>query len=346
MKQRCEELGYTEVCTLLSSDVEVTDWFGISVAVAGNRLVVGAHGEDTAAVSAGKVYIYDWNGTAYVEVTTITASDAQAYGYFGVSVALDGNRLVVGARGVATTAVDGGKVYIYDWNGSDYVEVSTLTASDTQASGYFGVSVAVSGDRLMVGVDGANTIGVDTGKVYVYDWNGTAYVEVAQLTASDAQVTARFGSSVAIDGDGTRLVVGANYEDTAGLAAGKVYVYDRDTGTSTYTEVAQLTASDAQAYDLFGSSVAINGTRLVVGAQLADTAACSAGKVYLYEWNSVTCAYDEVARLTASDAQVSDQFGSSVALSGNRFVVGALGEDTALVNTGKVYVYDLPADRE
>jgi len=344
MGQQCEELRYKEVSALLSSDVDARGYFGASVAIAGNRLVVGANYADTAGTDAGKVYVYDWNGTAYVEVTQLTASDAQAYDWFGSSVAIsrDGKRLVVGARGADTTAVDAGKVYIYDWNDtkSTYVEVAQLTASDAQAYGSFGKSVAVSGNRLMVGVDGAYSIGVDTGKVYVYDWNGTAYVEVAQLTASDAQDTDRFGSSVAIDGDGTRLVVGADGHDHVG----KVYVYDWNGTTSVYDEVAQLKACYAEDYDLFGSSVAIDGNRLVVGAQYDYTAGVKAGKIYIYDWNGA--AYVKVAQLTASDAQDYDQFGSSVSLSGNRFVVGALCEDTVGVNTGKVHVYDLPADIE
>jgi len=111
-----------------------------------------------------------------------------------------------------------------------------------------------------------------------------------------------------------------------------------------YKEVSALLASDAEDDDLFGSSVAIDGARLVVGAQLEDTAGVNAGKVYVYNWNST--AYIEVTTITASDAGAYDQFGSSVSLSGNRFVVGALCEATVRVNTGKVHVYDLPADGE
>jgi len=334
MKQQCEELGYTEVHPLLASDVEAHGYFGVSVAISGNRLVAGAQYEGAVGVNPGKVYIYDWDGSAYVEVTTLTAPGAQAYDLFGSSVAIDGDRLVVGSHGDDTAGVSAGKVYVYDWNGIAYVEVTTITASDAQAYGRFGKSVAVSGDRLMVGVDGPDTAGVDTGSVYVYDWNGIAYVEVAQLLASDAQATDRFGSSVAIDGTGTRLVVGADGD----YNVGKVYVYDWNGATSAYDEVAQLTASDAQAYDLFGSSVAIDGTRLMVGAQLEDTAGLNAGKVYVYDWNG--SAYIEVAQLTASDAQADDNFGSSVALSGSRFVVGALREGTAAVTAGKVGIFD------
>jgi len=333
-----KELRYKSMDMLTASDAQASDYFGRSVTLSGTRLVVGANAEDTAAVNAGKVYVYDWNGSAYIEVAQLTASDAQASDQFGVSVALSGTRLVVGANTEDTAAVDAGKVYVYDWNGAAYIEVAQLTASDAQANDQFGVSVALSGNRLVVGAHGEDTAGLNAGKVYVYDWNGTAYVEVAQLTASDAQANDYFGRSVALSGN--RLVVGAHLEDTAGLDAGKVYAYGWS-GTA-YIEIAQLTATDAQASDQFGVSVALSGNRLVVGANTEDTAAVDAGKVYVYDW--ISTAYVEVAQLVASDAHVSDTFGASVTLSGNRLVVGARFEDTAAVNAGKVYSLDLHAE--
>jgi len=341
MGQQCVELRYKEVSTLLASDTEAYGYFGTSVTVAGNRLVIGVPGKDTVGVDAGKVYAYDWNGTAYVEVLQLTASDAEDYDLFGSSVALssDGNRLVVGATGEDTAAPYAGKVYIYDWSGVAYIEVTAITASDAEDYDWFGSSVALAsdGNRLVVGATGEDTAGMKAGKVYIYEWNGGAYVEVAQLTASDAVVHDQFGRSVALSGN--RLVVGAHYEDTAGVNAGKVYVYEWN-GVA-YIEVAQLTASDASAWDVFGTSVALSGNRLVVGAQYQDTAGMKAGKVYVYDWNSDTCACDEVAQLTASDTHGYDYFGSSVALSGNRLVLGACGvRVSSLAEAGKVYVYD------
>jgi len=340
MKQQCEELRYREVSALLASDAEAHDYFGISATVDGNRLVVGAGGKDIAAPNAGKVYIYEWNPTtsAYIEVAQLTASAAAAYDYFGVSVALSGNRLVVGAYGKDTAGVAAGKVYIYEWDPttSAYIEVAQLTASDATAYDYFGVSVAISGNRLVVGAYVEDTAVPNAGKVYVYDWNGNAYVEVAQLTASEAAAYEWFGSSVALSGD--RLVVGAYTEDTVGLNVGKVYAYDWD--GSAYVEVVQLTASAAEAYDKFGSSVALSGNRLVVGACGVYTTGVDAGKVYVYDWNGVTSVYDEVTTITDYAAQAGDWFGRSVTVDGDRLIVGAGGKDTVVPNVGKVYIYD------
>jgi len=167
-----------------------------------------------------------------------------------------------------------------------------------------------------------------------------SYKEVGTLLASDAHTSECFGSSVAISGN--RLVVSAARETTAGPDAGKVYIYNRDTSTSTYVEVATITASDAQASDWFGRSVALAGNRLVVGASFDDTAEYAAGKVYVYDWDISTSTYVEVATITASDAQARDYFGHAVALSsdGDRLLVGACGVDTAGIAAGKVYVYE------
>jgi len=346
MEHQCEELWYKEVGTLLASDAEAHDYFGTSVTVAGNRLVVGAHGVDTVGVNTGKVYVYDWNGSAYIEVAQLTASDAQANDGFGIAVALSGDRLVVGAQREGTAAVAAGKVYVYDWNGSAYVEVAQLTASDAHAYDYFGISVALSGNRLVVGAYVEDTATPNTGKVYVYDWDGTAYIEVAQLTASDAQAYGLFGGSVALSGNS--LVVGAHRAiapgvddtgvDTTAVDVGKLYVYDWN-GIA-YIEVAQLTASDAQAGDQFGRSVSLSGDRLVVGAYFENSAGPDAGKAYVYDWNSAISVYDEVAQLTASDAQASDLFGVAVAVDDERLLVGAYARNASLAEAGKVYIYD------
>jgi len=332
------------IAEVVASNAGTRDLFGSSVAVGdnGNRLVVGARLEDTAGLDTGTVYVYDWNAatSAYIEVAQLTASNAVAGDHFGSSVAISGTRLVVGANAADVVAISTGTVYVYDWNGVAYVEVAQLTASNAGAWDYFGMSVAISGTRLVVGAHLEDSAAVNTGKVYVYDWNGVAYVEVAQLRASDAQANDRFGMSVALSG--TRLVVGAHLEDTAAVDAGKVYIYEWNPTTSAYIEVAQLTASDPLASAYFGGAVALSGNRLVVGAYGVDAVAINSGKVYVYDWNGT--AYTEVTTITASDAQANDYFGSSVALSGDRLLVGAYFEDTAGLNAGKVYSLDLYAE--
>jgi len=271
----------------------------------------------------------------YMEVGTLLASDAEAYDYFGKSVAIDGNRLAVGAHGKDNMGVDAGKVYIYDWTGRAYVKVAQLTASDTPTSDIFGSSVALSGNRLVVGASIKDNV-VEAGKVYIYDWDvaTSTYIKVAQLTDNYARPHDNFGTVVAVSGN--KLVVGAQFNDTTAKGGGVVHVYDWDISTSTYVEVAQLTASDAQTNDNIGSHVAISGNRFVAGEPCED----SSGVVSARDWNGATSVYDEAAKLVASKAEAYDIFGYSVALCGNRFVIGEPCEDSAVLDTGKVCAFD------
>ena len=342
-------MPWIERDTLTASDAADSDYFGFGSALSadGTILAVGAYAEDTAGSNAGKVYIYDWSGSAWVERNTVTASDAETSDYFGYSCALsaDGTVLAVGAYAEDTAGSGAGKVYIYDWNGSAWVERNMLTASDAADGDSFGVGCALSADGtvLAVGAHAQDTAASNAGKVYIYDWNGSAWVERNTLVASDAANDDYFGISCALSADGAVLAVGAHYEDTAELHAGKVYIYDWN--GSAWVERNTVTASDAEPSAFFGVSCALSsdGAILAVGAYAEDTAGSNAGKVYIYDWNG--SAWVERNTLVASDAADSDYFGISCALSadGAFLAISASHEDTAGDGAGKVYIYNIPA---
>ena len=158
--------------------------------------------------------------------------------------------------------------------------------------------------------------------------------EVKKLLASNPQADDYFGRSVAVSGD--TAMVGAVGDDTAADLAGAVYVFARDEGgAGNWGEVGKLTASDAQANDGLGSSVAFSGDTAVVAALGDDAGGSNAGAAYIFgrDQGGVDN-WGEVTKLTASDAQKDDQFGSSVALSGDTAVVGASGK-----GGGAAYVF-------
>ncbi len=175
--------------------------------------------------------------------------------------------------------------------------------------------------------------------------------EEAKLTASDAAVSDGFGSSVSISGD--RAVVGARVDNDAGSLSGSAYVFRRDDGGTpavpsddVWVEEAKLTASDAAAYDEFGSSVSISGDRAVVGAYRNDDAGSLSGSAYVFRRDDNGTPSDpsddvwaEEVKLTASDAAADDRFGSSVSISGDRAVVGAYRNDDAGPFSGSAYVF-------
>jgi len=163
------------------------------------------------------------------------------------------------------------------------------------------------------------------------DW--TATTQQAILQASDAEASDKFGYSVGIDGD--TLIVGAFLEDTAGTNAGAAYVFTRS-GTS-WSQQAKLQSSDIEAVDVFGSSVAIDGDTVVVGARAEDTGGTDAGSAYIFTRSGTS--WSQQAKLQSSDIQAGDIFGSSVTIEGDTVVVGAYLEDTGGTSAGAAYVF-------
>ncbi len=328
------------VVTLNNPGPAANDYFGNSVAISGTRMVVGAPNDDAGAINSGSVYVYDLSsGTPTVPVVTLDNPGPAANDNFGYSVAISGTRVVVGAFNDNTGTTAAGSAYVYDLaSGTPTVPVATLNNPSPAPSDNFGISVAISGTRVVVGAWLDDTGATNTGSAYVYDVNsGTPTVPVVTLNNPGPATSDYFGRAVAISG--TRVVVGASYDDTGASDAGSTYVYDVSSATPS-VPVATLNNPSPAANDRFGSSLAISGTRVVVGASADDTGATDAGSVYVYDVSSGTPTVP-VLTLNNPDPAASDFFGNSVAISGTRVVVAVFGKDTGATDAGSVYVYDL-----
>ena len=283
------------------------------------------------------------------EVKKLLASDAEAQGGFGFSVAMSGDTAIVGAPGdVANT------VYVFqrDQGGTGaWGEVKKLTGSDAENGDDFGGSVALSGDTAIVGtprkgrtIQGPGGADFHTGAAYVFqrDEGGKDnWGEVVKLLASDFQLHALFGWSVAVSGD--TVVVGARWEDVGGVNdAGAGYVFQRDEGgLNNWGEVKKLTAPAPQVNDNFGGSAAISGDTAVLGAPRQDAWA-GAGYVFQRDAGGPDN-WGQVKQLVASDAEFSDLFGDTVALSGDTAILGAFGEDAGGSEAGAAYIFERDA---
>ncbi len=160
---------------LLASDAQAGDFFGYGVAVSGDTVVAGALYKDTGGISAGTAHVFerDQGGADnWGEVKKLTASDAEEFDNFGVSVAISGDSAVVGARVEDVGGSYAGAAYAFQRNNGgagNWGEVKKLTASDAHAFDLFGVSVAVSGDTAVVGAWHEDAGGNDAGAVYVFE---------------------------------------------------------------------------------------------------------------------------------------------------------------------------------
>ncbi|HWL93250.1 MAG TPA: FG-GAP repeat protein [Phycisphaerae bacterium] len=218
------------------------------------------------------------------------------------------------------------------------VEQDWLTASDAAASSQFGWSVALSGDTVVIGARyDDHAAGQGAGSAYVSVRSGTVWNQQDWLTASDAAANSAFGYSVALSGD--TVVIGAPDDDhAAGSNAGSAYVFVRS--GAVWSEQDWLTASDdAAANSLFAWSVALSGDTAVIGAPFEDLAAEEdAGSAYVFVRSGTVWA--QQARFVAPAGSEDDEFGYSVAISGDTAVMGAPYYDHAAVsNAGSAYVF-------
>ena len=330
----------SQAATLTASDGAADDEFGISVAVDGETVVVGAHQHDATiggntVGNSGAAYVFTKPTDGWADSTgtaTLTASDGAENDYFGISLSLDGSTVVVGAPGSDSNM---GAAYVFTWDSANsaWEQKAKLTASDGAANDEFGISVAVDGNTVVVGAKGHES---NKGAAYVFtktgnDWSNDANkdhrTETAKLTALDGAANDEFGISVAIDVD--TVVVGAHQPDYENDASdlvsrpGAAYVFTRDSNSGKWDQPVKLTASNGLPSDGFGISVAVDGITAVVGAYLdsrADGIVISSGSVYVFINRSGV--WSETLNLAAPDAASYDRFGYSVALDGGTLLAG------------------------
>ena len=276
------------------------DHFGQSVAMSsdGTKVIVGAHNEDTGSSDSGAafIYTYDSSSSTWGSEVRVKASDAESNDYFGTSVAMDsaGTTVIVGAPDEDTGYATSGAAYIYTYNGSTWSQQQKIQATSTTAIGdkRFGHSVDVSGDgkKFIVGAYWEDTSGSDAGSAYIYtyddsSWGNLSSSEVHLANPDATPASDQFGWSVAMSTDGTKVIVGAKYEDTGGGDAGSAYIYTYD--DSSWGTGVKLLASDKAASDYFGYSVAMNsdGSRVIIGA---NQVGAERGAAYFYKSNQIT----------------------------------------------------------
>ena len=278
---------------------------------------------------------------AALEDFLLTASDGANGDYFGSSVAIDGNTVVVGSLRTYDAPSEA-YVFVKPKTGwQNMTQTATLTASDGKPGDGFGLAVSVSNNTIVVGDQTASVNGVPQGAAYVYvqpsgGWRNMT--ETAKLSASDGVTGAEFGVAVAVNGN--TIVAGAPAGIVEDPGPGSAYVFvEPPGGWANATQTSELTASDGADYDEFGTSVSINGNTVLVGAPEGNT---GSGKAYIFVeppngWTNMT----ETAELLASDGEFQDIFGSSLSLNDDVAAVGAPNHANGL---GAIYVFVEPAN--
>jgi drug/metabolite transporter superfamily protein YnfA len=373
---------WSQQAYLKASNTDANDRLGRTVAISGDTVVVGATGEasnatgvngdqsDNSAPSSGAAYVFVRSGTNWTQQAYLKPSNTDAGDQFGVSVSVSGDTAVVGAYHESSnaTGVDGnqtdssatnsGAVYVFVRNRTNWSQQAYLKASNTGTNDEFGHSVAVSGDTVVVGAayEDSNATGVngnqsdestrDSGAAYVFVRSGTNWRQQAYLKASNTGLGDQFGHRVAVSGDTVLIgayveasnATGVNGNQTNNSAgySGAGYVFVR-TGT-TWSQQAYLKASNTDLADQFGSSVAVSGDTVVLGAPQESSSAtgvngnqsnnstANAGAAYVFIRRGTN--WSQQAYLKASNTGANDYFGWSAAVSGDTVVVSAWLEDS------------------
>ncbi len=209
---------WIEQAKLTASDSTAGDYFGYAIAIDGDYVVVGARYDDDGATDSGSAYVFYRSGTNWTQQAKLTASDAAASDELGVSVAIQGDIVVIGSY--QPGGADGA-AYVFERSDSTWSQQAKLTASDSFVNDKFGISVAIHGDYIMVGSRLDDDEGDDSGSAYLFKRNGTSWTEEAKLTASDGIGGEWFGWAVSIDQ--YAAVIGA-YKDYS--FTGSAYVFN------------------------------------------------------------------------------------------------------------------------
>ena len=319
--------------TLVPEGAGLSDGFGSTVTIEGDLAVIGAplYDRDTS-VDEGIAYVFERdNSGEWILRTKVEANDGASGFQFATSVDIQGNEVIVGAPGADNQL---GAVYVFLRSGNEWVIQNKISPGDGQDGESFGRALAYAGFDLIIGApENSNINGANAGIVYLYSRRLNNWDFESTVLAANKLIQPLFGTAVAIS-DSTAVVGAEGKEGDTGAA----FVYElSDSG---WTQVAELTASDGAAGDLFGKAVAVSGDIVVVGAPGDDNErGTNAGSAYIYLRGSM--GWSEQARLISSDGAAEDQFGSAVAIDGTTAAIGApLADSPSGQDAGKVYVYD------
>ena len=306
---------------LTATDAAAGDFYGIVVEVENGRAIVGAlfaQGQNPTQHDAGAVYVYEADATGWAQTAKLVADDGDNADFFAAAIALDGDRIAVGAPRDSDLHTEAGAVYIFARDGIGWAQEAKLIASDHVAGQRrFGEGVSLDGNRLLVGATSYDGATDETGAAYVYELIAGTWTETAKLFAAEGATMDLFGYAVSLEGD--RALVGGYRHDFPDSSAGAAWIFEFD-GTS-WSEIARLTGSDTAGVDNLGFEVALDGGRALVGAPNHDAGAPNTGAAYIFE--QIGGSWTQSAKLVASPPVSGSSFGTDVALNGHRAVIGS-----------------------
>ncbi|WP_057830374.1 LruC domain-containing protein [Colwellia sp. TT2012] len=331
--QRSGESWSLLSCLSPNTDSLVVQQFGKTVALSGEQLVIGAEKKQNG--TNGIAYIYQRQGDSWILEAELISPNSSANDKFASTLSISQNYIAIGSPGVS--ASHEGTVYIFKSTDSGWIEDIVFTPASSFKSAHFGSALRLSGEYLIIGDDDHGR--THEGSAYIYRREDGIWSLQASLKGGDITKSASFATSVAISNN--HAVLGAKLENDPLIKknkkSGAVYVYKR-TG-KLWSNQAKLIANDAAQGDNFGSSVAISGDYLIIGAENKNNAR---GSTYLFQ--NINEVWTEVFNFEPDDAMQQDNFGHAIAIAQDYIVIGAHNKTVTSNTQGVSYLYYLNRD--
>ena len=327
--------SWTQQAKIIPDDHEEYISFGNSVAISGDLVVVSTRFADIGdSANAGAAYLFQRDGDDWNQIEKLIASDVRWGHQFGYSVDIEGDYIVAGCMQYNLEEANrAGAVYVFHFNGQDWVEEAILFNDDPEEHEYLGYSVKISGNTIISCAPGDDMGGDSEAKVIVFEKDGQDWAEVQELFMGDGDMMG-MGESIGIDGD--RIAIPASRQF---IISGAVFTFERD--NDSWVAGDTLIPGDIEgSWGNFGYSVALNGNRIAGGdIRNSPDGISNAGAAYLY--TNTNDMWQETEKLVASDASEHDWNGYSINLSDEWMIVGAKNADHGEIDGGKVYIYHL-----
>lgn len=315
-------------------DTTTNHQFGTSLSIEAGRMVVGAINADRsdslgAIVSnTGAAYVFEYNQNNWIQTVKLTGFGTNNLSSFARSVSLSDDWILVGARDEVA--------YVFKYENSSWDNGESLITLSDEAG--FGYSVSISGDRALIGAWLDNPTGLNPaqGSAFIYEYNGFFWEKKAKLRAADVDDYYYFGTSVSLSGD--QAIVGATggINPNNSLRGGSAYLFELTQGSWSQTSSFYPPAGDGG--DHLGSAVSFWDDGIFVANNVDDNNGQNAGIVYSYQKPATVWIQNDT--LQAKSGAVNHNFAKSVAISGNRAIIGIEGDTENGEDSGAAYVYE------
>lgn len=327
---------WTQQAKITPADAVAGDQLWVSLALDhnGDTLAIGCSSDYIVSTNNGSVYIYTRSSTTWTQQAKLVAPDIVASQLFGFSTSItaDGDTVVIGAIGDSQRGSLAGAAYVFTRSGTIWSYRTKLFGGNITANAGFGYSVSISSEGGYIAI-GAYGMDSSRGVVYIFTGSGAAWMQEANIYASDRATSDFYGMKVAITANGNSVIVGARGDDDMGSTSGSAYIHVRN-GTI-WTQQAKITATNGTSSSVFGAALDITdaGDTVLVGAYGKNS---NTGSAYIFTRTETEWVQRKI--MIGSNAVAGYNFGFGAVMSGSGSVM-LISATQAGIDKGIVYTY-------